>query len=167
MTDQRLQQAASRAGRPKGKCAGGYVEIEAPAALVWDIVGDWRGWGEWNPLYTHTSGEPTEGGEIGFTVCVPGMKPMDASAVVYTYRAPDCFEYGLSNVAGLLKAFRFIDVEEITPGRCGVANGEIISGLLGRIVAAAAGAKVTEGLQAMNAKLKEIAESRVRRDVAG
>lgn len=162
MNDPRLDAAASKAGRPKGKCSGGYVEIDAPAKLVWGIVGDWQGWGAWNPLYTRTDHEPREGGKIDFTVCVPGMKPMDASATVYTYRSPDCFEYGLSNLGGMLKAFRFVDVEDIAPGKCGVANGEIMSGPIGRIVAGVAGAKVSAGLQAMNAKLKELAEAKAR-----
>lgn len=159
MGDPRLQAAASRSGRPRGPCAGGSIEIAASAGDVWAVIGDWQGWGAWNPLYTRTEKEPREGGSIDFTVSVPGMKPMDASARVYTYRAPDCFEYGLSNAGGLLKAFRFVDIEEIAPGRCVVANGEIMSGLLGRLVAALVGGKVTAGLQAMNAALKQRVEA--------
>jgi len=160
--DPKLQAAAAKPGRPRGRCSGGYVEIEAPADIVWSIAGDWQGWGAWNPLYTRTSGEPKVGGEIGFTVTVPGMKPMDATATVYTYEPPRRFEYGLSNLGGLLKAFRFIDIEELGPGRCGVANGEIMSGPVGWFVALVAGPKVAAGLKAMNAKLKQITEEKER-----
>ena len=160
MSDDKLGAAARKRGRPKGRCAGGYIEIEAPADIVWSIAGDWQGWGEWNPLYTRTAREPREGEEIEFTVTVPGMKPMDAKAEVYTYRPNKLFEYGVSNLAGMLRAFRFIDIEELGPERCGVANGEIMSGPIGAIVARIAGPKVTVGLKAMNEKMKDLAEAK-------
>jgi len=158
----RLQQAARKPGRPQGSCSGGYIEIDAPPETVWSIVADWAGWPAWNPLYTRTAGEMREGAEIDMTVSVPGMKPMATLATVYTVRPGDCIEYGLSKAGGLLKAFRFIEIREITPGRCGVANGETVSGPLGWLIALVAGAKVGQGLQAMNEKLKELAEEKWR-----
>lgn len=158
--DAKFQAAAGKPGRPKGSSSGGYIEIDAPAEVVWSIVGDWATWGDWNPLYIRTAGEPRVGNAIDMTVSVPGMKPLDAKAVVKTYRPNECFEYGLSQMGGMLKAFRFVDVEEIAPSKCGVANGETVSGPVGRIVGLIAGAKVGQGLQAMNAKLKELAEAK-------
>lgn len=158
----KLQAAAHKPGRPRGTCCGGYVEIDAPIATVWSFIGDWQGWGAWNPLYTHTAGEPREGAQVDMTVAVPGLKPMEVVATVYTYRAPTLFEYGLSKFGGLLRGFRFVELSEIAPGRCGVANAEIMSGPIGWLAARAAGARVAGGLKAMNAKLKELAETAAR-----
>ncbi len=162
MDEERFLAAAGKPGRPKGRSFGGYVEIDAPADFVWSIAGDWQGWSAWNPLYTSTSGEPRVGNEIEFTVALPGMKPSRGKATVFTYRPDGVLEYGLTNMAGLLRAFRFVEIEVLGPARCGVANGEIMSGPLGALVGMAAGPKVGEGLRAMNAKLKEIAEARWR-----
>jgi hypothetical protein len=158
--DGKLQAVASKSGRPSGTCSGGYVEIDAPIETVWSIVGDWRGWGAWNPLYTHTAGEPREGAEVDMTVSLSGMKPLNVRATVKVYRAPTHFEYGLSQMGGLVKAHRFIELEELAPGRCSVANGEIMSGPVGWLLARIAGGKVGDGLKAMNAKLKELAEAK-------
>lgn len=158
-TESRLGEAARGEGRPKGRCVGGYVEVAAPAGIVWDIVANFDGWGAWNPLYTRAAGDAREGAEIELTVAVPGMKPMDTRARVHTVRPGECLEYGLSNMAGLLRAFRFIDIVELGPERCGIANGEIMSGPIGALVARAVGPKVGEGLRAMNDRLKELAEA--------
>lgn len=160
--DARLQALAGKSGRPRGICVGGYLEIDAPIETVWEIVGDWQGWGAWNPLYIRTAGEPREGGQIDMAVAVPGMKPMGVTATVYTYRAPTDFEYGISRLGGLLRGFRFVELEELAPGRCGLANGEIMSGPVGRLVARAAGDRVAQGLRAMNATLKTMAEEKSR-----
>jgi len=161
-SEAKLQQAARKPGRPKGTCVGGYLEIDAPTKVVWEILGDWQGWGAWNPLYTRTAGELREGAEIDMTVAVEGMKPMDTIATVFTVRPGECMEYGLSKAGGLLRAFRFAEIEEIGPNRCAIANGETMSGPVGWLVARIAGAKVGQGLQAMNAKLKQLAEERWR-----
>lgn len=158
--DAKLQEAARKPGRPKGKCSGGYIEIDAPAEVVWSIVGDWAHWGDWNPLYTRTEGEPRVGNQIDMTVSVPGMKPLDVTAVVKTFRPNECFEYGLAQMGGMLRALRFVEVEEIGPGKCSIANGETMSGPAGWVLARLFGSKVGQGLQAMNAKVKELAEAK-------
>lgn len=157
-----LQEAARRPGRPEGTCVGGYIEIEAPPEIVWSIIVDLERWGAWNPLYTRMAGEPRQGAPLDMTVAVPGMKPMDTKATVFTVRPGECLEYGLSKLGGLLKAFRFVEVQEITPERCGVANGETMSGPVGRLVSRLGGPRVGQGLRMMNEKLKELAERKWR-----
>lgn len=158
----RLQQAACKPGRPKGRCSGGYIEIDAPPEMVWSIIADLDGWSAWNPLYTRMDGEMREGAKIDMIVSIPGMKPMDTTATVFSVRPRECFEYGLSNMGGLLRAFRFVEIEVIAPMRCGVANGETMSGPVGWLLARIAGAKVGQGLRAMNDRLKQLAEEKWR-----
>lgn len=157
----RFAAATRKPGRPKGRVTGGYTVIDAPVEVVWGIAGDFQSWGEWNPLYIRTSGEPRVGNVIEMTVQVEGMPAMDAKATVVTNRDNACLEYSLRQMAGLLKAFRFIEVEEVAPGRTGLANGEITSGLLAGLIAAKVGPRVDAGLKAMNAKIKQLAEAKV------
>jgi hypothetical protein len=158
----RLRQAAHKQGRPRGTCVGGYLEIDASPSVVWGIIADLANWGDWNPLYTRMAGELREGASLEMTVAVPGMKPMETPATVFTVRPGECFEYGLEKAGGLLRAFRFIEVTRISSDRCGVANGETMSGPVGWLVARLAGAKVGAGLREMNEKLKLLAEERSR-----
>lgn len=145
-------------GRINGRCVGHRIEIDAPPELVWDFIADFEGWSAWNPLYTATSGRAEPGMTISFTVQLQGMKPNAGKATVQTLRRGELLEYGLTSFAGLLKAQRFIEVEEISPTRCTVRNGEILGGPMGRVVARAVGEKVGAGLEGMNRALKDIAE---------
>ncbi len=160
MSDDLLAAAAAKPGRLKGRCVGGTIEIEAPVDVVWSIAGDWQGWDAWNELYTRTGGEPREGASIDFTVAVPGLKPVEASATVYSYRPNETFEYGLSAMGGLNRAFRFVDVEEIAPDRTRLSNGEIMGGPIGFVLSRLLGSRVGQGLRTMNARVKELAEAK-------
>ncbi|HEX8055458.1 MAG TPA: hypothetical protein VF481_02250, partial [Novosphingobium sp.] len=73
---------------------------------------------------------------------------------VVTAEPGACLEYGISNLGGLVKAFRYIDIAPQGDDRCAVSNGEIMSGLLGNVLAGVVGEKVRKGLQAMNEALK-------------
>jgi hypothetical protein len=144
--------------RPQGACVSHEIEIAAPPELVWDFVADFEGWAAWNPLYVRTAGKAEIGQTLRFTAAVPGMKPRKVQAQVYTVIQDRLLEYGLSNLLGLLKAFRFVEIEEITPTCCRVSNGEIMAGPVGRLVSRSVGEKVRQGLEAMNIALKHVAE---------
>ncbi|WP_156842922.1 SRPBCC domain-containing protein [Novosphingobium aquimarinum] len=144
--------------RPQGVCLVHEIEIAAPPELVWDFIADFEGWDAWNPLYVRTAGKAEIGQTLRFTAAVPGLKPRKAQAQVYAVIQDRLLEYGLSNLVGLLKAFRFVEIDEITPTRCRVSNGEIMAGPVGRLLARGVGEKVRQGLEAMNLALKQVAE---------
>jgi uncharacterized protein YndB with AHSA1/START domain len=149
-------------GRIKGHCVGHRITIEAPPELVWDFVADFEGWKSWNPLYSHTSGLAEEGETLRFCVNLAGRKPQKGKAQVHTVRQNELLEYGLSNLAGLVKVFRFIEVEELSPVRCRVINGEITGGPLRGPVSRARGERAAQGLRVMNVALKKVAERKWR-----
>ncbi|KHK89981.1 hypothetical protein LK12_19010 [Novosphingobium malaysiense] len=125
---------------------------------MWDFVADFEGWSVWNPLYVETSGHAEPGSQIRFAVKLDGMKPQKGSARIVTVRPNDLLEYALSSFGGLVKAFRFVEIEEVSPTRCAVSNGEIMGGALGALIARAMGRKVGKGLEGMNRALKREAE---------
>lgn len=145
-------------GRIKGGCVGHRVEIDAPPELVWDFIADFEGWQSWNPLYVETHGKAEPGQKLHFTVRLEGLKPQKGGAKVTALRPNELLEYEISSFGGLLKTQRFVEVEELSPTRCAVTNGEIMGGPLGGLVARAIGGKVGKGLQGMNEAMKRVAE---------
>ena len=144
---------------PAGNAVGSRIEIAAPAAKVWHDVIDLDGWGAWNPLYTQASGKAELGETIAFTVVVPGMKPQKGKARIVAVRPNAWLHYEIVSLGGLIRAYRHIDLIELGPDRCAVTNGEIMSGLIGRLLGRLIGGKVAQGLQAMNEALKRRAEA--------
>lgn len=145
-------------GRISGRCVGHRIEIDAPPELVWDFIADFENWDQWNPLYVQTSGYAQPGGHIRFVVKLDGLKPQTGNAGVSTVRSNELLEYTMTNFGGLLKAFRFVQIEEISPTRCAVTNGEIMGGAMGGLIFRALGNKVGKRLEGMNQALRKIAE---------
>lgn len=153
-----LPEGTEAPGRIAGRCVGHRIEIDAPPELVWDFVADFEGWSGWNPLYVETAGRAEVDGQIRFAVLLEGLKPQKGSARVVTVRPTECLEYMMSSFGGLVKAFRFVEIEEISPTRCIVTNGEIMGGAMGGVIAKVMGRKIGKGLAGMNDALKRMAE---------
>lgn len=153
-----LPEGRYTSGRIAGRCIGYRIEIEAPPETVWDFLADFEGWDEWNPLYVETSGRGEAGGQIRFAVKLEGYKPHKGAARVVTVRQNELLEYMAVSFAGLLKAFRFVEIEELAPARCAVTNGEIMGGPMGTPVSRMEGSKVGIGLENMNHALRRMAE---------
>lgn len=149
-------------GRIPGRCFGHRITVEAPPELVWRFVADFAAWASWNPLSRNTMGEAEEGAVVAFTVRLAGHKPRRGKALIHKVDDHERLEFRMSRFAGLLKIHRFVEVEELSPVRCRVANGEIIGGPLGPLVARSTRGKVADGLWGMNEALKDVAERRWR-----
>lgn len=145
-------------GRLKGRCVGHRITIDAPPEMVWDFIADFEGWKAWNPLYGDTSGSAQEGETLHFAVNLAGMKPQKGKAQVLAVRQNELLEYAISNMFGIVKVLRFIEVEELSPTRCRVVNGEVMGGPAGKLVARMVSEKVAQGLKGMNEALKKVAE---------
>ena len=144
--------------RPAIAGVGHHIEIAASAGAVWAVIADLEHWSTWNPLYTSASGVPVVGSRLEMTVVLEGMKPQQASATVVTAQPGALFEYAIIKMGGLLKSFRYVEIEVLDAERCRVANFEIMSGLVGNLLLRLAGEKVRKGLQAMNEALKHKVE---------
>ena len=140
--------------RPAKAGVGHRIEIAAPAAAVWAAIADLDRWGTWNPLYVAASGAAKIGAELAMTIALEGMKPQKAAATIVTVEPERLLEYEIVNLGGLVKAFRYVEIEALGPDRCAVSNGEIMSGLIGNLLARLVGEKVRKGLEAMNGALK-------------
>jgi hypothetical protein len=149
-------------GRIRGRCVGHCITIEAPPELVWSFVADFTGWSRWSRLYAQTYGRVETGGTLHFTAHFAGLKPRKGAAQVCKVAEYDSLEFAEACFAGLLRSQRYVEIEELSPLRCRVINGEIVGGLLGPLVPRAIGAKIAAGLQDMNEALKEVSERKWR-----
>jgi hypothetical protein len=145
--------------RPAARGVGHRIEIAAPADAVWRVVADLDRWGTWNPLYIEARGAAEMGGRLAMTIALEGMKPQKAKATVVTVEPGRLLEYAIVNLGGLVKAFRYVEIEPLGPERCAVSNGEIMTGPIGVLLGRAIGEKVRRGLQAMNEALKAKVEA--------
>ena len=140
--------------RPAQAGVGHRIEIAAPASEAWAVIADLDTWESWNPLYIQASGTTRPGARLDMTIALEGMKPQKARATVVTVEPPALLEYAIVNLAGLVKAFRYIEITPLGADRCVVSNGEIMSGPIGNLLARVVGPKVATGLEAMNRALK-------------
>ena len=145
--------------KSRGPAVEHSIEIQAPAALIWDMLQDVDGWSRWNPIYLTARGSIAIGDSIDLTVALPRMKPQSISAKVLKSVPNEQLHYGSPALGGLLQATRYVEIKSPTPQSCIVTNGEIMGGLLGRLVARGVGPRVREGLQQMNEGMKKAAET--------
>ena len=160
-------------GKPKGKGGGGYavpkgvrvehrIGVQAPAEVIWELVYDIAQWSEWNPLYSQASGVVRIGEKLELTIVLPGMAPQKSRATVLEWVPNEQLHYQSTGPGGLLRGTRYVEIEQLAPESCIVANGEIMGGLLGPTVARSIGGKVYRAIRGMNEALKERAEARWR-----
>jgi hypothetical protein len=145
-------------GGPRGVRTEHRVGIQAPAEAIWAVVADLERWVEWNPLYTRAAGQIRIGAPLDLTVQLEGMKPQDLKATVLEWVPNEQLHYQITALGGLVKATRFIEIEQLAEASCIVSNGEIMGGLLGPSLARSVRGKVFRGLRAMNEALKVRAE---------
>jgi hypothetical protein len=153
---------APAAAGPRGVRIEHRIGVQAPAEVIWELIYDIDRWGDWNPLYPEAGGTIRIGETIGMTVALPGARPQKTRATVLEWVPNEQLHYQSTALAGLVRATRYVEIEQLAPESCIVSNGEIIGGFLGTSVARGVGAKVYKGLRGMDEALKEQAETRWR-----
>jgi len=135
------------------------ITIRASAERIWAELADFNRWADWSPLYAASKGELRPGNMLDMAIALPGMKPQAARSIVTAALAPSLIEYHTRAMGGLTKAYRYIEITPSGDGTCTVRNGEVMGGLVGPLLGRIAGEKVRQGVQGMNAALKQRAES--------
>lgn len=145
---------------PKGRCSEHRIAIDSPVEAVWDELMDFAGWSTWNPLYAQTAGTLAVGNRITMVVTLAGSKPHNQSATVMAIEPPALIEYEIDRMGGLLRVLRYIELTATGPASCRIANGEIMGGPAGKLLARFIGPRVREGIKGMNRALKARVEGR-------
>jgi hypothetical protein len=137
------------------------VEIDAPAARVWEILVDLPSYGAWNTFCPVVESTLTVGGPVVLHVHLGKRRVVQRETV----RAVDAEGLRLCWGATIGPPFvfhgdRWQELTALGPDRCRYHTHERFTGLLSPLVGALFGRAVQEGFSTMAADLKRRAEMR-------
>jgi hypothetical protein len=105
--------------------------VQAPASVIWEALYDLERWPEWNPLYPEVAGVIRFGERLRLKLAVPGEPPRDIEATVLDWAPDEAIHWKTSELRGLVRAVRYLEIEPMSEIGAIFSNGEIFSGLLG------------------------------------
>lgn len=106
------------------------IEIDAPAARVWEIVADTPRYPAWNPLVTSIAGDVREGADVKVTVQAPGRAPVTFAARVLRLEPGRELRWrGRWFLPGLFDGDHSLSVEDLGSGRSRFRTREEVTGL--------------------------------------
>lgn len=106
------------------------IEIDAPAARVWEVVADTAAYPAWNPLVTGIAGDVHPGGDVKVTVKAPGRKAVTFAARVTRLEPGRELRWrGRWFLPGLFDGDHSLTVEDLGGGRARFRTREEVTGL--------------------------------------
>ena len=134
------------------------LEINAPAAIVWEVITDLGKYREWNPflLECRTSFKP--GDPIDLTVKLMA-KPQAQREWVVEYVEGRRFAYRMKPVPGSLSSFRSHEVTPLGADRCRYHSYFHLAGWMRHLVVALLGGRLQAGFAGMTAGIQQRAEA--------
>lgn len=135
------------------------VDIDAPAERVWQVVGDFGRYPDWNPFIVRAAGEPRVGERLHITIAAPGMKPLSFRPRVLDYEQGRLIRWkGEFKLPGLFDGRHALIVDPLDGGRSRFTTHEDVTGILlpfvGKVMAAS-----QQGFDLMARAVKERAEA--------
>ena len=135
------------------------TDIRAPAARIWSILTDFPAYPTWNPFITAAEGELSTGARLKITIAPPGHRPMTFRPVVLVVER----EWEL-RWRGRMLMPRLFDGEhafglEQRAETCRFLHAERFSGMLLPLLGGGLFEATRQGFEAMNAALKQRAET--------
>lgn len=140
------------------------VEIEAPQALVWEVLVDYARYPEWNPYTVRVDTELEVGADVVLHLPHPDRpgETMTTTEVMRVIDAPRHLQYDTAdNLPGIF-AVRDQWVEDLGDGRSRYRTTDVFSGEHAQLAYDLQGAWVKEGFDAVAHALKARAEQLVR-----
>lgn len=140
------------------------VEIDAPQALVWEILVDYARYPEWNPYTVRVDTRLEVGADVVLHLPHPDKpgETMTTTEVMRVLSPPHHLQYDTAdNLPGIF-AVRDQWVEDLGGGRSSYRTTDVFSGEHAQIAYDLQGSWVKEGFDAVAHALKARAESLVR-----
>jgi hypothetical protein len=104
--------------------------VQATSDRIWEVVADLPGWTRWNPIFPEAGGVIAIGGALSLLERIDGRPERQIAARVQDW-VPYAQLIWAERRGWHFNSVRFIEIEELAPGSCIVANGEIFSGFRG------------------------------------
>jgi len=105
--------------------------IRADAERIWDLLADLPGWATWNPVYTQAAGTLAIGANLILTEAIPGQAPRQISPTIVDWVPRQQLVWAMQTLPVLARSVRYFEIEELQPGSCVFAVGEIFYGVIG------------------------------------
>ncbi|WP_110208147.1 SRPBCC domain-containing protein [Nocardioides daejeonensis] len=135
------------------------IEIDAPAATVWQVLTDFDAYREWNPFATSVRCDFRPGGAIDMEVAM-GRRKLRQREFINTIDEGIGFSYSMKPApGGLLRSVREQQVVDLGDGRSRYTSRFEIAGPLSPVVGALLGRSLRAGFDGNVAALKARAES--------
>jgi len=135
------------------------IDVDAPAARVWQVVSDFERYPEWNPFIVRAAGELRVGKRLDVTIVAPGMKPVSFRPRVLDVEPGHLVRWkGEFKLPGLFDGRHALTVDPLDGRRSRFTTHEDVTGILlpfaGRVMAAS-----QQGFELMARAVKERAEA--------
>lgn len=136
-----------------------FVDIEAPAEKVWEVLTDFKSWGTWNDFIPLVEGNLQVGERLLIKVVSPGLKPMIFKPEVFEVKPNEKILWGGSFLKLLYQGDHAFIIEPITDQKTRFRQIERFKGPI--VLFMSDMIKKTElGYQQMNLALKNEVEKK-------
>lgn len=134
------------------------LEIDAPAAVVWDVITDTARYGEWNPFVLECQTDLRPGGPINMKVRL-GNSTQKANEVIDEVHEGRGYSYRMKPLpVGALRSYRTHAIEPVGEKACIYRSHFELHGWLSPLVGAIMASKLQEGFDGMSDAIKDRAE---------
>jgi len=135
------------------------IEIEAPAARVWQVLTDFAAYPEWNPFIRRVNGRPEVDEQLVVRMRPSGTKGMTFRPTVLKAEPNRQLRWlGHLLMPGLFDGEHVFEIEELDQDRVLFTQREIFRGLLVPLLARSLDRDTQRGFEEMNRALRERAE---------
>lgn len=140
------------------------IEIDAPAARVWEVLTTFSAYDEWNPTITRMRAGLAAGADVSFLIRIDGRKlPIQARMLNVEPGREIRWKGPRSDLLGALVAGEhFLRVEPSSEGRSTFIHGERFTGALVKYVWGLTEPRILAAYDVMNRAVKARAEQRAR-----
>jgi len=136
------------------------IEIEAPAARVWQVLTDFAAYPEWNPFIRRVNGRPEVDEQLVVRMRPSGTKGMTFRPTVLKAEPNRQLRWlGHLLMPGLFDGEHVFEIEELDQDRVLFTQREIFRGLLVPLLARSLDRDTQRGFEEMNRALRERAET--------
>ncbi len=136
------------------------IEINAPAAVIWDCLMDFTHYPQWNPLIPFIEGTPTPGSSLNIRLTPPGLAACNYTLKVTAVAHATEFSWlGHLFMPGLMDGDHSFVIKHVAEGKTLFIQRETFQGILIPFLYPFLKKNMSAGFRQMNLALKKRIES--------
>lgn len=137
------------------------IGVRASQERIWEVLADFEGWKDWNPLNPKVDGKLSIGGPLTLEQRWPGRPVDTVHARVIDWIPLEQIHWRTSMARGWVTTVRYLEIEPLGPENCIFSVGELFGGMLGGYVAKRMRPSIRAGFAAVCEALRIEAEKPV------